>query len=87
MCINKEKAELMCNGKCQISENNKETDAEMPVLNFNSYEFAIGYVVVNSFDLDVLVESLRNDNKTSIVNNYTFDFISKVLRPPTFLFL
>ncbi len=85
LCVNQDKPELMCRGKCyldkQITKNN-ERDNKSPVV-VNKTKIAIQYIVT-----DIWLDALAEDNKKKkgvidyISGNYVFLYDHDVFHPP-----
>ncbi|WP_405266718.1 hypothetical protein [Cellulophaga sp. Ld12] len=86
LCINKEKPELNCNGKCylmtKLAEESKANDAnkKTPIENaFSLVYFSVDNSTINSpisiTDYIVLPSSYKN-------NLYSFNFYNNLIKPP-----
>lgn len=84
-CINKEKPELQCNGKCHLakqlqltksSDNNKSVniliEAFFPVY-LHSFEFV---------DISITINYLEKESNSIYQNNYTHLIIPTIYKPP-----
>ncbi len=86
LCINKDKVELQCNGKCylmqRLSEQNEEKKQNLPKIALE--EYPIGFVDLlycNSKKLNVVL----NQNDFDYSNCYTFLYCSFNFHPPSTL--
>lgn len=90
LCINKDKPELQCNGKCQLSKNLIETSPvntdnntpAVPTINLDDYP--ITYLNSNKYFLIVLDFSNKIDYST-IDNKKSKNYINSVFHPPQVL--
>ncbi|WP_246139840.1 hypothetical protein [Flagellimonas hymeniacidonis] len=86
LCINKDKVELQCNGKCylmqRLSEQNDEKKQNLPKIALE--EYPIGFVELLSFDSK---ESfiLQNQNDFGYQNTYSYLHITSSFHPPSAL--
>ncbi len=83
LCINKEKQELECNGKCylmeRLNEQSEQKQQNLPRIALE--EYPIGFVELLSFTIDnELVSASLNLNFYN--NNYSFIFSSSDFHPP-----
>lgn len=83
LCINKDKPELKCNGKCQLmKELDKQQDDDFKSLRISMEEYPIGFVSI----LNVEVEEklfVKEKEPFSYKKNYHFSFNQEVFHPPT----
>lgn len=84
LCINKDKVELKCNGKCylmqRLSEQNEEKKQNLPKIALE--EYPIGFVDLmfyNSKKLDVV----RNQNHFDYSNDYNLLHCAFNFHPPS----
>ena len=87
LCINKDKPELQCNGKCQLSKNLKETapvksDSNTPLIpTINLDDNPITYLHSYKYCLVPSDFSGKIDSNT-IENKKCKNYINSVFRPP-----
>lgn len=85
LCINKDKPELECNGKCYLSEQLKkaaeEKEKNLPAIAME--EYPIGIILFTNFHATETVETFSEAN-FNYTNNYKFSFQHLVFHPPTF---
>ena len=87
LCINKEKPELACNGKCyltkQLEETQNKREQEFPDLVHVKYEFVL------TFHLNKDIQRIAFCEKRRCIlgydNSYTFQFINDIFHPPSYL--
>lgn len=83
LCINKDKPELECNGKCYlIKEVEKQKEENKTPININLEEYPIGFVEI----LSVATKNQPTDyTKTDFLyqKNYSFLADYSVFHPPT----
>jgi len=82
LCINKDLPEMQCNGKCQlaikIEEQNQEKQKNLPRIQLEDYP--IGFVKITQLKLKNTIRV--SNNGFSYKENYSYQSISKVFRPP-----
>jgi len=85
LCINKDKPDLECNGKCYLAEQLKEASAEkeknLPAIAME--EYPIGIIAFTVFETTLGSETIPEVN-FHYTNNYTFSYQNLVFHPPTF---
>ncbi len=82
-CINKDKPEMGCNGKChlneKLSEDNKAEDntpAPVPQKQWKNPEFLLATRIINNILPDLSAQGFL------YINNYSFQFATSVFHPP-----
>jgi hypothetical protein len=82
-CINRDKPEMGCNGKChlneKLSEGNKAKDnspAPVPQKQWKISDFLLATKVINNIMPDL------SDQGFLYINNYSFQFATSVFHPP-----
>ena len=84
LCINKEKTEMQCNGKCylmqQLAKQNEQKKQNLPKIAME--EYPIGFVDLTFF------ETLKEDTSTNrgasnYQNFYGFLYVFENFQPPT----
>lgn len=86
-CVNKDKPELHCNGKCHLAKqleviDTKNNTATLNNLNLLEAFFPI-FNTTNSYFFTEVMHLLKVKNKFIYNNNYSFLFCKQDLRPPT----
>ena len=81
-CVNKEKPELECNGKCELSKlAESDTSKEKPsYLDILQKEIVLFYSASYSPQPKILAQNFLVDNE--YLNNYRFLFTSEFILPP-----
>jgi|TARA_R100000789_G_scaffold82183_1_gene77502 hypothetical protein len=81
-CVNKEKPELECNGKCELSKlAESDTSKEKPsYLDILQKEIVLFYSASYSPQPKILAQNSLVDNE--YLNNYRFLFTSEFILPP-----
>ena len=86
LCVNKEKVELQCNGKCylmqKLSAQNEEKKQKPPKIAME--EYPIGFVTFVSVDLPK-EKIITNNSFLRYCNNYSFIYSDSNFRPPGIL--
>ena len=86
LCINKDKPELQCNGKCHlVKELEKQQENEPNSLRVSLENYPIGFVTIykiNPFQSFIL--PLENES-FSIQKLYHFEYNYKAFQPPEFV--
>ena len=82
-CINKDKPEMACNGKCHLTENvkNNESPAESDRIPVNQKTWKIPEFLVSSLQ-EHLVFQDQITMHTSIIYYYDYQFSDSVFHPP-----
>lgn len=83
LCINKNRTELSCKGKCylmeRLAEENEKKQQNLPKIGME--EYPIGFIKLTVLNLTTKIK-----DETSIhnryINNYTFFSSNKTFRPP-----
>lgn len=85
-CVNKDIPELKCNGQCELSKiTGQEKNKSEPVslLDILKNEIAI------NFSVEIKIQNQLNEIQLSTnfvyINNYSFDFLCDISRPPTLI--
>ncbi len=86
LCINKDKPELECNGKCYLSEQLKkvteEKEKNLPAIAME--EYPIGIIAFLSFQTTTSAKIVAQAN-FRYTNNYAFTYLNSVFHPPTLI--
>ena len=82
LCINKDKPELQCNGKCQLMQKlEKQQDDDFKSLRINIEEYPIGFVELLSVKKEKAL--FKNIEKLdSYSNKYSYLFSTAIFHPP-----
>ncbi|SKB67963.1 hypothetical protein SAMN05660776_2513 [Salegentibacter holothuriorum] len=83
-CVNKDKPEMECNGKCEISKLSKDsTTKEKPThLDFLQRQVILFFNPMQS--LEVFQFSEEKETVIAYLNNYTYQYLPKSFHPPSF---
>jgi len=86
LCINKDKPELSCNGKCQLMKKLAQQEQDdYNSLEINMEEYPIGFVSVlqlnNSF-----ITTLQKVNNYAFAKEYSYLHLKSVFHPPAVSF-
>ena len=83
LCINKDKPDLRCNGKCQLMKKlEKQQDDDFKSLRINIEEYPIGFVELLSVKKEKpLFKSIKKSYSYS--NRYSYLFSNTIFHPPT----
>ncbi|MCH2192587.1 hypothetical protein [Kordia sp.] len=88
LCINKDKPELECNGKCYLAEQLKKASEEkeknLPAIQME--EYPIGSIDF-SFFLSEKPYIKSTTNNIGYCNHYKFAYLSRVFHPPSIFHL
>jgi len=86
LCINKDKVELQCNGKCylmqQLDKQNEEKKANLPRIAME--EYPIGFIDFLSVHL-IEKKIITNVISKHYTNHYNFLYSGQSFHPPTVL--
>lgn len=80
-CINKDKIDIVCNGKCQLSKNLNDNTQEEPALNLFPYDFSIAFIS-NSIIYNNFISSQLIINNFIYNTFYKFKYLSYLFKPP-----
>ena len=85
-CVNKEKPELKCNGKChlatQLSTSTTDTSNQAPYLNTLFETFVPVYFQAYQFDLKVFIQNITIKNNWNYSKLLTSANLAGTDRPP-----
>lgn len=85
LCINKDKPELKCNGKCylakQLKEASEEKEKNLPAITMKDYP--IGIIAFIVFETSQTTTTITTNN-FQYNNRYAFTYLNSVFHPPTF---
>lgn len=82
LCINKDKPELNCNGKCQLMmELEKQQDDDYKALRISMEEYPVGFVTILNLETSVYLPE-PSTNKFNYKGNYTYLFDGTIFHPP-----
>lgn len=83
-CINKDKPQLQCNGKCVLMQKIKEKEQKETKKNLVAYEYSPLYLhneyIV--FTMDKPNEVIQEEHFLHYLINYTFKYNNSIFRPP-----
>ncbi len=85
LCINKDKPELECNGKCyltkQLKEISEEKEKNLPAIAMEDYP--IGIMTFTLFEISQDTKAILQTN-FQYTNNYRYSYLNLVFHPPSF---
>lgn len=82
LCINKDKPELQCNGKCQLMQKlEKQQDDDFKSLRIVQEDYPIGFIELLEISNQKIFQ--QKEKMFSSTKNYSYLFISSVFQPPT----
>ncbi|MDM1044767.1 hypothetical protein HX004_06790 [Myroides sp. 1354] len=87
LCVNKDKPELECNGKCHLKKemaHASDNKAEKSKVNFASAEVQIMYYQALDTESALVFNPYRITNDRAVTSLYTFSFSNLLFRPPVF---
>ena len=83
LCINKDKPELSCNGKCQLMEKlEKQQDEDYKSIRILIEEYPIGFVEVLEVVSNLNMHSYQEKANYGYLSNYSYLFLDSVFHPP-----
>ena len=84
LCINKDKAELECNGKCylmqMLQEQNEDKKESLPKIAME--EYPIGFIEMPMFTPEFILP-IDGEPRFNYTNPYSYIYISKSFHPPS----
>jgi len=84
LCINKDKPELSCNGKCQLMKKlEQQQNDDFNSLRIHMEEYPIGFVDLLTLSEKNINTSLKKSNLFSYKQNYFYLFDKDIFHPPT----
>ena len=84
LCINKDKPELRCNGKCHLMKKLKQQEEDdFNSLRINMKEYPVGFVSILQFSDEYIERKIKRKDTFSYKQNYHFIFYQKIFHPPT----
>lgn len=88
-CINREKQEMMCNGKCYLFDELAKTSDADSSHGISSKTLKIQEIYLFAESLNLNLIKFENSEKTSIINyfenTYDFKFLESVFHPPLYI--
>ncbi|WP_131474399.1 hypothetical protein [Neotamlana nanhaiensis] len=85
-CVNKDKVEMACNGKChlakQLQKNDTKDEKNNGVKLFSELFSVVFYQNQSSFNLLSVVLFKAKKNQSFYVRNYGYAYNSSLLKPP-----
>ncbi len=85
LCINKDKPELECHGKCHlVKEINKQQKTDpLTSLSVSLENYPIGFVTIYGIDTSQVFISLNStQSQFSYIQLYHFDYFKRAYQPP-----
>ena len=83
LCINKDKPELNCNGKCQLMMKlEKQQKDDFKSLRISMEEYPIGFVSILNIDLEDKLLFIKEKESFLYKKNYYYLFNKEVFHPP-----
>ncbi len=83
LCINKDKPEMRCNGKCQLVKKLKQQEEnDFKSLEILIEEYPIGFISILSLQIPQHSFSLYLKDHFNHIENYFYLRIQKVFHPP-----
>jgi hypothetical protein len=83
LCINQDKPEMQCNGKCHLYKEVEKQQDETPVsLQVSLKEYPIGFVKILNLKKKKEFTSIKKENHFYF-KNYNYLFSEVVFHPPT----
>lgn len=83
LCINKEKPEMQCNGKCHLYKELEKQQEETPVsLEISLKEYPIGFVNILTIQDKNQTIGFKKENYT-FSKKYNFLFAKSIFHPPS----
>lgn len=84
LCINKEKPEMRCNGKCHLYKEVEKQQEETPVsLEISFKEYPIGFVKILKF-ANINIGNLKYKSNFHYLKHYKYFYSETVFHPPIF---
>ncbi len=80
-CVNKDKIDIVCNGKCQLNKSLNDNETEKPALNLFPYDFSIAFIS-NSIIYIYFIPSQFKINNFNYNTFYKFKYLSYLFKPP-----
>ncbi|WP_143592171.1 hypothetical protein [Tenacibaculum holothuriorum] len=82
LCINKDKPEMNCKGKCQLMKKlEQQQEDDFKSLRIAMEEYPIGFVQLIQVETPTLIEYQKNS--FSYKQSYTYQYSPSVFHPPT----
>ncbi|MDY0780521.1 hypothetical protein [Tenacibaculum sp. IB213877] len=87
LCINKDKPELECNGKCHLmKELKKQQEDDFKSLRISMEEYPVGFISLLSLINTKTLENYTSNNSFFYSDNYSYLDVKSVFHPPNFSF-
>lgn len=82
-CINKERPEMQCNGKCYLSKQLKETEQQSDSVLVKNIRFAEIYIHFECLDIPFIQNFIvKIKHRFFWQSSYSIDWVFKYLKPP-----
>ena len=80
-CVNTDKPELHCNGKCQLKKVAQSSENEKKAVKFLNYELLLFHQLVEEYQINTSV-FIPKKKMFSYLNFYSFNFKLSCFHPP-----
>ncbi len=82
-CINKERPEMQCNGKCYLSKQLKETEQQSDQLLIKNIRFAENCLYFECFSIPFILDfTVQFKHRFFWHSTYSINWVFKQLKPP-----
>lgn len=87
LCINKDKPQLQCNGKCHLAKQIEKQQEQEPfsALSISLENYPIGFVEIFKIDALSHLDQSKKPTKTPYKKLYFFDYNYSAFQPPEFV--
>lgn len=82
-CVNQDKPELECNGKCELSNLNEDSTSKDKPSHLDFLQQQVVLFVNHSQQLEFFQFSKDYETATTYINNYTYQPLAKIAHPPS----
>ena len=84
LCINKDKPELRCNGKCHLMKKiEQQQESDFNSLRVNMEEYPVDFISLLNFSENSLEIAIKRKDTFSYKQYYYFTFQQEIFHPPT----
>ncbi|WP_157607914.1 hypothetical protein [Seonamhaeicola sp. S2-3] len=83
LCVNKDKPELQCNGKCHLAKELKKQQQQEPLTTLSVYmeNYPIGFVNILNISKSTVI-TLKKEHFFYYKNLYNFNIKKSIFQPP-----
>lgn len=82
-CVNQDKPEMECNGKCELSKLNKDSTSDEKPSHLDFLQRQVVLFFNPMQNLEVFQFSEEREPATAYLNNYKYQHLPRIIHPPS----